>query len=47
MLETKYEKLLTIILSIVVIAVLILLGFLGYDVAKKYSTKKDCCRSIK
>lgn len=40
MLETKYEKLLTIILSIVVIAVLILLGFLGYDVAKKYSTKK-------
>ena len=40
MLETKYEKSLTIILSIVVIAVLILLGFLGYDVAKKYSTKK-------
>ena len=40
MLETKYEKLLTIILSIVVIAVLILLGFLGYDVVKKYSTKK-------
>lgn len=40
MLETKYEKLLTIILSIVVIAVLILLGFLGYDVAKKYSIKK-------
>ena len=40
MLETKYEKLLKIILSIVVIAVLILLGFLGYDVAKKYSTKK-------
>lgn len=41
MLETKYEKLLTIILSIVVIAVLILLGFLGYDVVKKYSTKKS------
>lgn len=33
--EGKYGKILTIILGIVVIAVLILLGFLGYDVYRK------------
>ena len=38
--EGKYGKILTIILGIVVIAVLILLGFLGYDVYRKKTIDK-------
>lgn len=38
--ENKYGKVLTIILVIVVIGVLVLLGFLGVDVYKKFATKK-------
>ena len=39
--EGKYGKVLTIILGIVVIAVLILLGFLGYDVYRKKTIDRD------
>lgn len=38
--ENKYKTVLTIVLSIVVIAVLVLLCFLGVDVYKKFATKK-------
>lgn len=38
--ENKYGKLLTAILIIVVVGVLILLGFLGFDVYKKFTTEK-------
>lgn len=40
MFESKYSKLLTIILVIVIIAIVVLLAFWGYDVYKKMSTKK-------
>lgn len=39
--ENKYGKVLTIILIIVVIGVLILLGFLGFDIIGKYTNKKE------
>lgn len=39
--EKKYGKVLTIILIIVVIGVLILLSFLGFDVYKKFENKKE------
>ena len=39
--EKKYGKVLTIILLIVVIGVLILLSFLGFDVYKKFENKKE------
>lgn len=44
--EGKYGKILTIILGIVVIAVLILLGFLGYDVYKKKTIDKDTSKAL-
>ena len=44
--EGKYGKILTIILGIVVIAVLILLGFLGYDVYKKMTIDKDTSKAL-
>ena len=39
--DSKYSKLLTVILIIVVVGVGILLGFLGFDVYKKFTTKKE------
>ena len=39
--ESKYSKLLTAILIIVVAGVLILLGFLGFDVYRKFATEKE------
>ena len=44
--EGKYGKILTIILGIVVIAVLILLGFLGYDVYRKKTTDRDTSKAL-
>lgn len=44
--EGKYGKILTIILGIVVIAVLILLGFLGYDVYRKKTIDKDTSKVL-
>ena len=44
--EGKYGKILTIILGIVVIAVLILLGFLGYDVYRKKTIDKDTSKAL-
>ena len=44
--EGKYGKILTIILGIVVIAVLILLGFLGYDVYRKNTTDRDTSKAL-
>ena len=44
--EGKYGKILTIILGIVVIAVLILLGFLGYDVYRKKTTDRDTSKTL-
>ena len=44
--EGKYGKILTIILGIVVIAVLILLGFLGYDVYRKKTTDRDNSKAL-
>lgn len=44
--EGKYGKILTIILGIVVIAVLILLGFLGYDVYRKKTTDRDTSKVL-
>ena len=44
--EGKYGKILTIILGIVVIAVLILLGFLGYDVYRKKAIDKDTSKAL-
>lgn len=44
--EYKYAKVLTIILTIVVIGVLILLGFLGIDIYKKYATEKEVAKVI-
>lgn len=44
--EGKYGKILTIILGIVVIAVLILLGFLGYDVYRKKTTDRDASKAL-
>lgn len=41
MAENRYSKVLTIILIIIVIAVVILLGFFGYDIYKKFSSKKS------
>ena len=40
MIENKYGKVLTVVLVIVVIGVLVLLGFLGWDVYKKYTSDK-------
>lgn len=40
MFENKYSKFLTVILVIVIAAVVVLLGFLGYDVYKKFTDKK-------
>lgn len=39
--ESKYGKFLSILLIIVSIGVIILIGFLGYDVISKYITKKE------
>lgn len=44
--ENKYGKLLTIILIIVVIGVLILLGFLGFDIIGKYTNKKEAAEML-
>lgn len=44
--EGKYGKILTIILGIIVIAVLILLGFLGYDVYRKKTIDKDTSKAL-
>ena len=44
--EGKYGKVLTIILGIVVIAVLILLGFLGYDVYRKKTIDRDTSQAL-
>lgn len=44
--ESKYGKVLTVVLSIVVIGVLILLGFLGFDVLKKYTTEKEVAKIV-
>lgn len=41
MTDSKYGKFLTILLIIVAIGVLILLGFLGYDVINKYMTEQE------
>ena len=40
MMESKYRKLLTVILSIVAVGVVGLLGFLAYDVYQKFAIKK-------
>lgn len=44
--ENKYGKLLTVILIIVVVGVLTLLGFLGVDVYKKFTTKKTIAEVV-
>lgn len=44
--ESKYGKILTIILIIVVIGVLILLTFLGVDIYKKYATEKEVAKVV-
>lgn len=44
--ENKYGKVLTIILIIVVIGVLILLGFLGFDIIGKYTNKKEAAEML-
>lgn len=44
--ESKYSKLLTAILIIVVAGVLILLGFLGFDVYRKFATEKEIAKVI-
>ena len=41
MIESKYSKVLTIILVIVVVAILSLIGFLTYDFIKKSNTSKE------
>lgn len=41
MFESKYSKVLTAILIIVIIAIIILLGFLAYDYVQKYNTTKQ------
>ena len=41
MLDKKYNKVLTIILVIVVIAIFVILGFWGYDLFQKYSINSD------
>lgn len=41
MTERRYSKVLTIILIIIIIAVVILIGFFGYDMYKKFTTKKS------
>ena len=41
MFESKYSKILTVILAIVIIAIVILLGFLCYDYYQKYFTSKQ------
>ena len=38
--ENRYSKVLTIILIIIIMAVVILLGFFGYDMYKKFTTKR-------
>ena len=40
MMENKYRKMLTIILSVVAAGVFGLLGFLAYDVYEKYAIQK-------
>ena len=44
--DSKYSKLLTVILIIVVVGVVILLGFLGFDVYKKFTTKKEVAQML-
>lgn len=44
--EGRYGKILTIILGIVVIAVIILLGFLGYDVYRKKTDDRDASKAL-
>lgn len=44
--ESKYGKVLTVILVIVVIGILILLSFLGFDVYKKFATKKEVAKVL-
>lgn len=41
MIESKYNKALSIVLIIIIIAIIGLLGFLAYDYIKKYSTTKE------
>lgn len=44
--ENKYGKLLTTILIIVVIGVLVLIGFLGYDVYEKFAIDRDAAEFL-
>lgn len=41
MFESKYSKVLTIVLAVVIAAIVILLGFLGFDYIKKYNLSKQ------
>lgn len=44
--DSKYSKLLTIILSVVVVGIIILLGFLGFDVYKKFTSNSEVAKVL-
>ena len=46
MLDNKYNKVLTIILVIVAVAILIILGFWGYDIIRKRNIDKDTNQAL-
>src|SRR5574344_589545 len=46
MFESKYGKILTIILVVIIVGIIILLSFLGYDVYRKFAIKKAAAEAV-